>query len=106
MNMEYIYTGTKKSEPTLLEKFLNEKLKNYMEPQRKGTPKGEPIGFSKQKYQATLLLMADMKQKDIAELIGVSYGLLRRWRTEKKFIEMTKSIVTNIWKWLWLILMI
>jgi hypothetical protein len=91
MNMANIYTGTKKSEPTFLEKFINEKLNNYVEPQRKGTPRGEPIGFSKQKYQATLLLMADMKQQDIAELIGVSYGLLRRWRTEKKFLEMTKK---------------
>jgi hypothetical protein len=91
MNMENIYTGTKKSEPTFLEKFINEKLNSYVEPQRKGTPRGEPIGFSKQKYQATLLLMFDMKQQDIAELIGVSYGLLRRWRTEKKFLELTEK---------------
>jgi len=91
MEIENKYTGTIKNEPTFLQKFINEKLNSYVEPQRKGTPRGEPIGFSKQKYKATLLLMTNMKQKEIAELIGVSYGFLRRWRTEKKFLEMTKK---------------
>jgi len=91
MEIENKYTGTIKNELTFLQKFINEKLNSYVEPQRKGTPRGEPIGFSKQKYKATLLLMTNMKQKEIAELIGVSYGFLRRWRTEKKFLEMTKK---------------
>jgi len=91
MEIENKYTGTVKNEPTFLQKFINEKLNSYVEPQRKGIPRGEPIGFSKQKYKATLLLMTNRKQKEIAELIGVSYGFLRRWRTEKKFLEMTKK---------------
>ena len=91
MEMESKYTGTMKSEPTFLDKFIKAKLDSYVEPQRKGTPRGEPIGFSKQKYEATLLLMTNSKQKDIAESLGISYGFLRRWRTEKKFLELTKK---------------
>lgn len=80
---------------TTLEKFIREKLDNYVEPQREGTPKGEPIGLSLVKYKASLLLMASRKQKEIAEEVGVSYGLLRKWKTEQDFIKIVDEHVNE-----------
>ena len=41
--------------PGALGGFLQHKLREYVEPSRAGTPKGEPVGLSKQKYHAALL---------------------------------------------------
>lgn len=76
---------------TLLQKFINEKIDNYVEPERKGTPKGDPIGFSKVKYEASLAMLYNYSQKWIAENLGVSYGLLRKWNTEENF----KKLIEN-----------
>lgn len=70
---------------TLLSEFINRKFLAYQEPQRKGTQRGEPIGLSLNKYHAALLMLYDIKLKDIAKQIRVSYGLLRKWRTEERF---------------------
>ncbi len=72
---------------TILERFIKEKYLSYIEPQRKGTPKGDPIGLSKQKYHAALLMMTRKKSKDTARIVGVSYQMLRKWKTEKIFKE-------------------
>lgn len=72
-------------EKTLLQEFLINRFKNYVEPQRKGTPKGDPIGFSKEKYGASLFMLYDKKQKETANIFNISYGLLRKWNTEKVF---------------------
>jgi len=77
-----------KSKETLLDIFLTEKLQTYIEPTRKGTPKGDPVGFSATKYTATLACMKKMPLKKIAAQLNVSYGLLRKWRTEDKFNEL------------------
>jgi hypothetical protein len=74
----------------LLLRFLREKEKNYREPTRRGTPRGEAIGLSSKKYRATLLSLTSMDLISISKELGVSYGLLRKWRTEpgfKKHIE-------------------
>lgn len=75
---------------TLLQQFIKEKKTNYVPPERKGTPKGDPIGFSAEKYEATLLMLTDLKQKDIADKVGASHGLLRKWNTEELFREEVK----------------
>lgn len=74
-------------------KFIKNRRQGYIEPQRKGTPKGDPIGFSRKKYYAALLCITDMSLSDIAALSNVSYNLLRKWRTESDFL---KSIDDNI----------
>lgn len=65
-----------------------EKLRTYIEPTRKGTPKGDPVGFSATKYTATLACMKKIPLKKIAAQLNVSYGLLRKWRTEDNFNEL------------------
>jgi hypothetical protein len=73
---------------SLLEDFVSKKSRSYVEPRREGTPKGSPIGLSKQKYLATLAFLYDPKpkgMKKIAQALKVSYGLLRKWSTEEQF---------------------
>ena len=89
---------------TLLQEFINFKLREYKEPQREGTVKGDPIGLSVRKYHVTLLMLYGLKLKKIASDIGVSYGLLRKWTTEEDFkrtigdhhTDFTSSIIKYI----------
>ena len=67
-------------------------MADYVAPIRKGTPRGEPVGFSQKKYRATLLaLKGDKELKWNAKMLEVSYGLLRKWRSEAEF----KSLVNQ-----------
>lgn len=65
--------------------FLNQKANSYVEPQRKGTPKGKAIGFSRLKYLASLYILTNTKQKEIASSLKINYGTLRNWNREIKF---------------------
>jgi len=70
---------------SLLTEFFQNQLDNYREPQRQGTPRGERIGLSKVKFYASLFALLNSDLRAIAKHLGVSYGLLRKWRTEKEF---------------------
>jgi hypothetical protein len=69
----------------LLERFISAELASYVEPVRKGTPKGDPIGFSRAKYHATLYDLTGKSLKDQADDLGVNYAVLRIWHTEPEF---------------------
>jgi hypothetical protein len=69
----------------LLTNFIQSKIKEYKEPSRQGTPKGEPIGLSKKKYAAALSCLTDRNFKVLAKEIKVSHGLFLKWRTEEAF---------------------
>lgn len=69
----------------LIEEFIETSAANYKEPQRKGTPKGDPIGFPSAKYNASLLALKDIDLQTQAKKLGVSYGLLKKWRSEAEF---------------------
>lgn len=90
----------KKKAKTLLFEFIEEKYKKYSEPTREGTPRGETIGFSRKKYFATLLMMYNLKLKDIAKEAEVSYGLIRKWTTEKAFKDMVFDHYTEFTTWI------
>jgi hypothetical protein len=70
-----------------IDQFIKEKYEDHLkhEPQRKGTPRGEPIGFSRDKYKAMLDVMRGLKLKDVAKLHNISYQIVRRWNTEEQF---------------------
>lgn len=94
--MEKDTTNSEKSvAKSFLDSFFMEKIKNYQEPQRKGTPKGEPIGLSAQKYYAALLMLKDVPIKELSKSVRASYGLLRKWRTEKPFKEQITQIESD-----------
>jgi hypothetical protein len=80
---------------SLLDVFAGKKIDLYEEPERRGTPRGEPIGFTKRKYIAALLCSKDIKQKQIAEITKVSHAMLRKWRTEDKFLEVTDNFMVE-----------
>lgn len=69
----------------IIKEFISEKLSSYTEPQRKGTPKGDPIGFSKVKYHTLLLCLDGIKVKDIAAKLHISPNVVSVWRTEDNF---------------------
>jgi len=76
--------------------YVATKVTEYTEPQRKGTPKGEPIGISKKKLHATLLALTDMRGKKVAAIVGVSHGLYRKWKTEDNF---KLQMCSNMLEW-------
>lgn len=71
---------------TLLQEYIEKQIVSYHEPSRGGTLKGSSIGFSRIKFEAAVLIaLINTKLKDLGEELGVSYGTLRNWRTEKQF---------------------
>lgn len=76
---------------TLLKKFIDEKCSSYKAPERKGTPKGHPIGFGPEKYLASLEALTNIKQQELAKGLGISYTLLRKWRSEKQFKDLVSG---------------
>ncbi len=65
---------------TFLQEFIDKKMSTYTPPANK-----REGGLSAQKYRATLLFLTNDRQDNIAKKVRVSYGLLRKWRTEDKF---------------------
>ena len=66
--------------------------------QRAGTRKGDPIGFPRRKIHAAFVLMFYRGPergtlRDVAKAAEVSEGLLRVWRTETPFRELSRRLV-------------
>lgn len=83
-------------ENRILSDFIANKQLDYEEPERKGTPRGEKIGFPSHKYLASLFVgLTNLSQKKIAEDLGpkhgIKYGVLRNWCREKTFQEQAKE---------------
>ena len=69
----------------LLTRFLRDKLAQHVEPTRRGTPRGAPVGFSRTKLAAALFALTSADVKQTARELRVSYGVTRKWRTEAAF---------------------
>ena len=80
---------------TLLDSFMLEAIDEFVPAQRKGTIKGEKIGYSFQKYSALFYLMRNWPLKEVARAAGVSYGVLRKWKTEKEFMKNHHDLQTK-----------
>src|SRR5262245_24948671 len=76
----------------LLTRFLRERLAGHEEPTRRGTPRGALIGFSRKKLAAALFAVTSADVKATAREVGVSYGLLRKWRTEPAFKALVERL--------------
>jgi len=74
-------------EKTLLQTFIENYSKSYHPPiGRAGIKRGEKIGYSQVKYEASLYSALTSKTlKDIAIELKVKYGVLKLWRIEKDF---------------------
>jgi hypothetical protein len=84
------YEALRKNAIALGKAWANRLAQTYTEPTRAGTKKGEPIGLSRKKFHAGLLMILYddlLGLKEIATIVKVSPGLLKVWRTESKFKE-------------------
>ncbi|MFI5305098.1 MAG: hypothetical protein ACHQYP_09935 [Nitrospiria bacterium] len=89
------------SDNTLLSEFIKKKERQYIPPERKGTPKGEPIGLSEKKYKVSLRFLYQNKLKDLATEFNVSYGVLRRWAIEESFTHTVQEIKEEYSEYFW-----
>lgn len=87
---------------TLLTIFLRTQIADYREPTRKGTRRGEKVGFPKHKYVASLFMVTSLNQRQIADRLGIPHKLLLKWHMEedyraaieshcKKFLQILKD---------------
>jgi len=90
-----IYMRKTSPDDTLLIRFVRQQTSGYREPERKGTPKGEVIGFSLRKYKSILFSLTLLDIQEIAKLAGVSYGLLRVWRTESEYQKERQRLIRD-----------
>lgn len=93
--MEPLISDKDKRAEGLLSRFMDDRLKNYVAPSRKGVPRGEPIGFSEAKHKGVLLSLTSIDLDKQAEMLGVSYGLLRKWRSENRFFGEVERYATE-----------
>jgi len=71
---------------TLLSAFLLDRIMSYEEPVRRGTPKGDKIGFPRSKHAAALFVgVTGLNQRQTAERLGLSHRLLLKWHTESDY---------------------
>ena len=75
---------------SLIKQLAVDSLKDYVEPQRAGTPKGETIGFSSEKIRANyfmLLYPNCLRLREIADLAKVKPNVLRAWKIQEDFLK-------------------
>ena len=79
-----------------LDAYLKEAMAGYIEPSRKGTPKGEPVGFSRTKYKATILALRGPPVKKQAAELKVRYTVLLSWRALPEFKTFVRAHIERI----------
>lgn len=70
-----------------LTEFIGDKIRSYVAHGRKGVPRGDLIEFSEAKHTAALLSLTSIERKIQAQMSGVSYDLLLKWRSEHRFLD-------------------
>lgn len=76
-------------------------MKGYCEPSRAGTPKGDPIGFSREKQKAAYLMILyspwALNLKGIASEARIkNEGVLRVWRTQEDFRKAEQDVCESL----------
>ena len=88
-------TASSKGRPSLMDAFVIQKTRTYQEPQRKGTARGRPKAFSTPKFSAAVYCLKRTPLREVASAVPVSYGLLRKWRTEERFLSLLSTLSTE-----------
>jgi len=80
-----------------LKTFIDRQVKAHPEPTRKDTPKGEPVGLSREKFEAALYVgLTNYKAPKITKIVDISSpGLLRKWKTEPQFKEAVRECIQD-----------
>ena len=88
----------------IAEEWIAKKLENYQEPTRAGTAKGDPIGFSANKYKASLYMITHPQLfdlKSIARIVQTTEGTVRVWRTQEPFQEKVEAACKELGQLIW-----
>jgi hypothetical protein len=81
-----------RGEDGLLSRFIRHRLAQHVEPTRLGTPRGTPVGFTRKKLAAALAALTSADVKQTAAEVRVSYGVVRKWRTEAPFRRLVERL--------------
>lgn len=76
----------------LLQQFINKKIGSHVNPERKGSVRGERIGDTKERLAAAGFSLTNLTGKRISELLNLSYNSLRQWKTQLHFNELIERI--------------
>jgi len=75
--------------------WIANKIKGYEESPRAGIPRGDDLPIPKHKHSAAILMLLyggaihdDLAQ--IARIVGCTYSLIGKWRTERRFWSMAE----------------
>ena len=89
-------TDQKVDEIIDLRAWIQKRVREYKEPARAGLSRGEELPIPKHKYHAALLMLLHGSKAypslyQISKEAGCKYGLIGKWRTERKFVDLTKK---------------
>jgi hypothetical protein len=87
----YSYHGEENM--TLLKLYIDDTLKHYVEPERRGVQKGKEIGPFRGRFEAALYSMYGYEKKEIAELSNITYPFMRKLWVDKNFIELREVLM-------------
>lgn len=77
---------------TLLSKFIEQKVSEYVAPKKKRVPKGEVKGYPLKKYAASLVVgLMNLPLKEVPKKMPVSLNSLYKWNTEKAFKDLLQK---------------
>lgn len=85
--------------------WAKEKLVDFQETPRSGVPRGDELPIPRHKYHAALLMLSYGSKHcpnllKIAQESGVTYTLLGKWRTERKFQKLIQKLADEfLAKW-------
>ena len=87
------WLSRRKEAASFMTDYAKRYVKKFPDPERNGTPRGEPIGFGREKRMVACLLPLNpaFKFGEVATLAGVSPRVLRVWRTEDAFERLVKE---------------
>lgn len=82
-------------------------MKGYVEPTRKGTARGKPIGFSSRKLQTAILMALYpyiFQMKEISGLVHLSAGVLKLWYRDEAFKKVVKEKTMDLGRFIALLI--
>tara|TARA_R110000787_G_scaffold176947_1_gene289010 strand:+ start:417 stop:680 length:264 start_codon:yes stop_codon:yes gene_type:complete len=79
----------------LIDSFIAEKIDNYIQPTRAGTPRGQKIGFMLPKYKAAVYSLKKLSGLDHSKLAGVSHAVFRKWKGQPDFKALVSELESN-----------
>jgi len=82
-------------------------MKGYVEPTRKGTAWGKPVGFSARKLQAAILMALYpniFQMKELSGLVHVSAGVLKLWYRDEAFKKAVKERTMDLGRFIALLI--